>query len=65
MGREVYIQICGKMYPHFEPQNPEKANFVITYKGKDWSGFQTLAECKKQFPELEKRSGDYFAVVER
>lgn len=41
-------------------------NFVITCIYGDWSGFRTLAECKKQFSELEHtRPNYYFEVVER
>ncbi len=68
MDRTVYMQFKGKMTKVAEPRLPNNANFVITYNGRDWSGFRTLAECEKQFPELESRGDatkDQFEVVER
>jgi len=61
----VYTQFKGKMCKVGKARLPNNRNFVITYKGMDWSGFRTLAECEKQFHELERRDGDNFAVVER
>ena len=44
----------------------ERANFIITYKGHDWSGYRTLAECMPQFTELAARpDGRDFTIVER
>jgi hypothetical protein len=64
--RDIYVQFKGKLTKVAEPKgNPENANFVITWNGRDWSGFRTLAECEKQFGELEGREDDPFAVVER
>ena len=63
--KTIYTQFRGKMTPLEEPSLPDNANFVIQYKGMDWSGFRTLAECQAQFPELEKREGDHFTVVEK
>jgi hypothetical protein len=60
----IYQQFEGKMEKINEPRLPENANFIIRYRGRDWSGFRTLAECEKQFPELEQRQGDPFSVVE-
>lgn len=46
--------------------NPQRRNFVIQYRGLDWSGFRTLAECERQFGELEaKPADDQFSVVEK
>lgn len=46
--------------------NPNNANFIILYGGKDWSGFRTLINCEKQLMEIasRKRFQD-FTVVER
>jgi len=66
--KEIYTQFHGKMTKVNEPSLPQNANFVITWRGKDWSGFRTLEECEKQFPELEARKNatdDLFAVVEK
>jgi hypothetical protein len=66
--RVIYRQECGKMKLVAHPYLPNNANFVILWKGLDWSGFRTIAECVKQFPELENRSDaseDHFTVVER
>jgi len=48
-------------------RQPLKANFVICCVHGDWSGFRTLAECQRQFPELEARNkpDGYFWVEER
>lgn len=63
---EIYIQINGEMMKAAEPTcSPEANNFVITYQGKDWSGFRTLKECEDQFPQLKGRKGDPFSVVQR
>jgi len=63
----VFVGFNQKMMKLNEPKgNPERANFVITYKGMDWSGFRTLAECEKQFSSLENSVRTVnFAVVER
>jgi hypothetical protein len=66
MKHLVYLQFHGKMTLVEPPKGRrENANFVIQYKGMDWSGFRTLAECESQFSELEKREGDHFSVVEK
>lgn len=65
----IYLQFHGKMTKLNEPKGrKENANFVIQYKGMDWSGFRTLEDCEKQFGWLEKRPNadqDYFSVVEK
>jgi hypothetical protein len=63
----VYLGFKGKMTKLKAPLGRvENPNFVITWKGMDWSGFRTLAECEAQFPELEKRADiENFAVVEK
>jgi len=64
----VYSCYNGKMFKSKEPKgNPDQANFVITYNDRDWSGFRTLAECEKQFPEIEKKNPQNFVfqVIER
>jgi hypothetical protein len=64
----IYTQFHGRMTKIGSPTNPNNANFVITYKGKDWSGFRTLQECIDQFAELEHKQNahkDNFNVVER
>ena len=62
--RIIYVQFKGAMVMLNNPKLPFNTNFVITWKGLDWSGFRTLEECVQQFPSLEKE-GDNFAVVER
>jgi len=62
--KTIYVQYQGAMVMVAEPAKPFNVNFVITWKGLDWSGFRTLEECVRQFPSLEKE-GDNFAVVER
>lgn len=65
MARTVFALINGKMSILDKPKNPEKANFVIVCDYGDWSGFRTLAECKKQFLELEnKNKGNFYYRVE-
>ncbi len=49
---------------------PKHRNFLIVHvQYGDWSGFRTLAECEKQFPELEAyhaaTPSREYAVVER
>lgn len=64
----IYIGFKGKMTKVAEPQLPENANFVIQWNDSDWSGFRTLAECERQFPELEARPNngvEAFTVVEK
>lgn len=45
--------------------------FLIICQYGDWSGFRTLAECQKQFPELERTmvtnhaKDGFYQVVER
>lgn len=67
MDRVIYQGFNGKMSKVGEPRLPENANFVITYKGRDWSGFRILSGCERQFAELETRPNgcDDFQVVER
>ena len=70
MPHTIYMQFKGKMTRLNEPQGrKENANFVIQWKGMDWSGFRTLAECEKQFEELERMSKakgeDNYTVVEK
>ena len=62
----IYVQFHGKMERIAEPKGRvENFNFVIQWKGMDWSGFRSLAECEAQFAELEGREGDHFTVVEK
>jgi hypothetical protein len=65
--RTIYSLYQGRMTPMNEARLPSRTNFVITCAYGDWSGFRTLAECEKQFPELEARGKEnfYFNVVER
>jgi hypothetical protein len=73
MGRSAVIAMLfdGKMKAVTTPKFPDKANFVICCDYGDWSGFRTLAECERQFEELEKsakvsgRSDGYYWVEER
>jgi len=65
LPKTIFVQFHGKMVKVESPDRPQNANFVIKYKGMDWSGYRTLAECEKQFPELERREGDNFSVVEQ
>lgn len=63
----IYSLFNGKMTKLAEPTRPDRANFVIVCEHGDWSGFRTLAECERQFPELEAkgRSNFFYSVVER
>lgn len=62
----IYIQFNGEMKKVGEPRiSADRRNFVITWKGMDWSGFRTLAECEAQFDELNKKSNYDYAVVEK
>ncbi len=65
--RVIYRLRDGRMAKVEEPQRPDRANFVIVCEFGDWSGFRTLAECEKQFPELvaNGRPNGYYEVVER
>ena len=68
MGRTIYLGFNGKMTKVAEPLLPENANFVIQWNDHDWSGFRTLAECERQFKELEARPNngvEAFTVVEK
>lgn len=68
MDRTIYIGFNGKMTKINDPQRPQNANFVIQWNGRDWSGFRTLAECERQFRELEARPNngvEAFSVIER
>ncbi len=62
---EIYYQFNGKMVRVGETNRPDRANFLILWKGKDWSGFRTLAECEAQIAELEGRYGNNYTIVER
>lgn len=64
MAATIYVQFKGKMVKVAGARLPDCRNFIIRYKGMDWSGFRTLTECERQFPELEKREGDDFTVIE-
>jgi hypothetical protein len=48
---------------------PNHRNFVIICGYGDWSGFCTLGECERRFPELEKNHSlnpmRVYKVVER
>ena len=64
----IYQQFKGKFTKIAEPRLPNNYNFVILWKGMDWSGFRDLAGCEKQFAELESQEDatkDNFSVVER
>lgn len=64
--RYIYIPVGNKFRQILKPTNPTLRNFVIQYRGMDWSGFRTLLECEKQFPEIEaKRNFKDFTVVEK
>ena len=61
----IYVKAQGRMIRCCQPKTTaEHNNFVILWNGLDWSGFRTLAECEKQFPELLAKDGVYM-VVER
>lgn len=67
MGSIIYQQFHGRMTKINEPRIPGNANFVIKWRGMDWSGYRTLAECEAQFHELEGRKDaqqDQFQVWE-
>ena len=68
----IYVMNHGKMARTAQKiqTSPEHRNFLIVHaKYGDWSGFRTLAECEKQFTELEgyfaKDQTRVYAVVER
>ncbi len=63
----IFILSGGKMVPQSTPKHPERDNFVIVCGYGDWSGFRTLADCQKQFPELESagRPDGHYWVEER
>ena len=64
----VFMLFQGKMQAtSTKPRNPERANFVIVCDYGDWSGFRTLADCQKQFAELERagKPDGYYWVEER
>jgi len=63
----IFILVNGKMTSVGNPGKPERANFVICCEHGDWSGFRTLADCVKQFPELESKGkhNGYYWVEER
>lgn len=64
----VCMLFRGKMTPtSTAPKRPLAANFVICCDYGDWSGFRTLADCEKQYPELEKagKPDGYYWVEER
>ena len=65
-GNRIYVGFKGKMARIGQPKGRiENANFIITWRGKHWSGYRTLAECESQFHELEEReSVEDFAVIE-
>lgn len=64
-GTEVYRGFRGEFQKVAEPRLPNNANFVIQWRGMDWSGFRTLEECERQFPELEARDDiEDFTVIE-
>jgi len=62
----IYQQFKGTMVRVDHPKGQVgNHNFVIQWKGMDWSGFRNLKECIAQFSELEARPGDHFTVVEK
>lgn len=63
----IYTLWNGRMMKIAEPNRPDRSNFVIICEYGDWSGFRTLDECKRQFPELESqnRPNMFYKVVER
>ena len=64
----IFLYYNGKFHrtPNKIITTPEHNNFVITCILGDWSGFRTLAECEKQFSQLEYQRGDnFYRVVER
>lgn len=62
----IFTCFHGKFAKLAEPRLPNNANFFICWNGKDWSGFRTLAECEKQFEQIQgKPNCDSFSVVER
>ena len=78
--RVIYYLEGGKMTQVWKPAGRiDRPNFVIQScncgpheeEYGDWSGFRTLLECAKQFPELEQlakqayRDDGYYRVVER
>jgi hypothetical protein len=66
-GRVIYTQHGGKMTAINQPRQVHRANFLIQWKGLDWSGFLTIEQCKAQFPNIESRHDvldDNFRVIE-
>lgn len=63
--KTIYKPFNGKLLKVNEPEHPNHVNFLIRFRGKDWSGFRTIAECEAQIPELEEKSNlDCFEIVE-
>lgn len=66
MSKIIYKGVRGKMVKVRNNGNPDRENFVIQWKGRDWSGFRTLAACEEQFPDIEKHPQmEMFTVVEK
>ena len=64
----IYYMQGGKFYQTGNRINSsvDHANFVIQFRGKDWSGFRTLREIEEQLPSLEgSHRTDEFEVVEK
>lgn len=61
-GKVIYTGFKDRMILTSFPKNPKKPNFVIQWRGMDWSGFRTLEECEKQFDELNPK--DDYRVIE-
>lgn len=69
----VYVMVKGKFKRtnlKLSDQAISRPNFVIVCNYGDWSGFRTLADCEKQFSELENYYTESngkreYSVVER
>ena len=63
----IYQQFHSKMTKVNKAKRPNNVNFLIKWREMDWSDFRTLAECEKQFGELEGKpnsKNDEYQVVE-
>jgi hypothetical protein len=67
-GYTIYEFMDGYITQVGMPRNPKHCNFVIQYRGMDWSGFRCLDECLsqlKQIAEDKPNKIQHFTIVEK
>ena len=65
-SRVIYRLQDGKFVQVAKPTNPNKPHFAIVWSdGAAWSPMQTLRQCQRQFPILERSKQEGYSVVER